>query len=52
MNITKRGGKVDMNLDFLLSSNPLRLSLIYAWDIHGYVFLFVVKCNKILGFKS
>ena len=25
MNITKSGGKVDMNLDFLLSSNPLRL---------------------------
>ena len=24
-NITMSGGKVDMNLDFLLSSNPLRL---------------------------
>ena len=24
-NISKSGGKVDMNLDFLLSSNPLRL---------------------------
>ena len=38
MNITKSGGKVDMNLDFLLSSNPLRLWLIYAWDIQWYVF--------------
>ena len=25
LKLTKSGGKVDMNLDFLLSSNPLRL---------------------------
>ena len=25
LRLTKSGGKVDMNLDFLLSSNPLRL---------------------------